>query len=391
MACQSAQVISRFSVFPDSISIVKGESTEIVLYLKKPASIHVYLQNINTYNVYPVNDTRIYPTGKNTFDFNGIVQGYTLDDNNSGYQVVQQLIPEGQYNIVIVAESNTIVTQVEHPLRVVDVPETYPIVSQLIVDPPVISPNEDGIDDAAMITIEIVEDVQSISIYAISESGDAYPIPEIEGESRPNMRGQHKFHFEAFSQLGDKLQNGLFTLQVEIEDNFGQRFVWESPLEVRDVGAIDAYIVDAEVTYKTSISNEFMQLCFELSVKNNGNTYLRTTGPWPNASYMIDENFVTQGFPEEKGIFRIGLDMEFIEGTYPYRWAIGSQNSELVLIMNQWYLAPGHIGNVSGCVNIPAASDFMPQYAWTGLLHEQTAEPLVNHRVAPYYLSSLSD
>jgi serine protease AprX len=94
-------------------------------------------------------------------------------------------------------------------------------------------------------------------------------------------------------------------------------------------------------------------------VRNDGNTALPTQGPDPGFLYIEGDTFITRGFPDATGNFRIGVDFDGRAGIdHPYRWGLGSP------------LAPGETRTITGLIQLrtPQARNY-----WVGLVQEHLA------------------
>ena len=228
-------------------------------------------------------------------------------------------------------------------------------------------------------------------MYVITPGDEAYPIPEAYGLAPPNAAGNHSYWFDALDILGERNNQRAIFSDSDAYDVFDQHVHWQLPLEVTNVGKVTGYIADGVVTYSGDLVDITETLCFSVTVVNSGNGYMRTIGPWPATIYDDTMNFTTLKYPEDKGAFRIGLDFESTAGQYPFRWALGKPDVDLVQLEGGWYLPPGHTSIVTGCVQFIEMPKINPQYAWVGLIHEQSDPQLVNHRVAPHLMTVISD
>lgn len=393
-ACQANPLIEDYSIEPTSINIGASRTVARISFaLNQPASVDIVLKNGSgsTFVLRQDDIHHVYPSGRHTFLFSGLVQGYILQDEQMPFEVIQRLVPDGDYSVVITAESGRDIAQSDHKLTVRNSITKLPTIDDFAVDPVVITPNEDGIDDAAKIILQLQQDLYQLTVYGVSQGGDAYPIPENESLVPPNSAGIHTYRFDALEQVGEKLHNELFYVIADAFDEYGQHIRWQIPLDVRDVGEVHGYILNGVVTYSPDEVKITETLCFSLTVLNSGDVYMRTIGPWSATTYQDSQNFVSMQYPEDKGSFRIGLDFESSDGQYPYRWAIGTPGVDLVEFENGWYLPPKHTGSVTGCVQFNEVPDINPQYAWLGLIHEQSDPQLVNHRVAPHQIKVVAE
>lgn len=381
--CSTQAVIEDLSINPAIIDITQHESTEISFSLVKPAYIKLYLRGMSTFPFYEAESSYLYPAGLHRIQFHGLVKGFLTDGEDYPFTVVQRAAPPGDYTVDVVASHANEVITLSHSLYISNTLIFTPPIDDLRVDPLVITPNNDGIDDAAMVYLTLSQDVDRLTVYALTDDGGAFPVPELAGASHPNALGRHIYHFEASPIMGEVLTDGTILIVVEVFDAYGQHIRWQQALQIKDTGEIQGYIWHGKVDYSSTTLSVGDELCFDLTVVNDGETYMRTIGPWSGTSYRDDANFVTLSFPEDKGVYRIGLDFESADGQYPFRWALGDPTANLVSRDGAWYLPPRHSSQVTGCVLITRLPEINPQYVWVGLLNEQTEQALVNHRVAP--------
>ncbi len=127
---------------------------------------------------------------------------------------------------------------------------------------------------------------------------------------------------------------------------------------------------------------------FTMAVRNTGLVPIRTAGPFdPEECYTLDENRYTKGFPQEPGVFRVGVDYETNTGAdHPWRWAVGTL-ADLDVVERDgdklYYLAPGKQALVRGCVRITRVPVRNPFYLWASLIHEDVEIAAINNRVSP--------
>lgn len=124
-------------------------------------------------------------------------------------------------------------------------------------------------------------------------------------------------------------------------------------------------------------------LCFTATVMNIGPVPIRTAGPWPGQLYKFSENSNTlaqreneRSWDQQHGSWRFGINFDTTGVDFPFRWAIGRKQDleeRLVDGQSQFYLLPGHRGQVSGCILFDRVPPVGTQYWWGGLLHEGVA------------------
>lgn len=93
-----------------------------------------------------------------------------------------------------------------------------------------------------------------------------------------------------------------------------------------------------------------------ITVQNNTNGTLRSQDPDPGFVYEEGESFLSRGFPEVKGAFRVGIDFDGrTDPDYPYRWGLGAP------------LAPGQTATITGAILMKHACT---RNYWSGLVRE---------------------
>lgn len=96
-----------------------------------------------------------------------------------------------------------------------------------------------------------------------------------------------------------------------------------------------------------------------ITVRNNGDIPLQTQGPDPTFAYEEGDTFVTRGFADTQGAFRVGVDFDQRAGIdHPYRWGLGAP------------LAPGQATTITGTIRLKIART---QGYWAGLVQERVA------------------
>lgn len=96
-----------------------------------------------------------------------------------------------------------------------------------------------------------------------------------------------------------------------------------------------------------------------ITVRNGGATSLPTQGPDPGFVYDEGDTFVSRGFADIGGNFRVGIDFDNRSGIdHPYRWGLGAP------------LAPGQSVTITGAIRLknPQAQKY-----WAGLVQEHIA------------------
>ncbi len=324
-----------------------------------------------------------------TVYFGGVVEGFLLPDEPApDYEIVQRVLPDGDYVWSLTADADAQGSAtVTGTLSIRDADATLPGIRGFTVSPKTFSPNQDGIDDRAIINLVLEKDVEELRVFLKGDDGIEHPIAEDETVTRPNEAGWHTYDYDGGIDAGSEPpEDGLYEVWAEARDAVGQIVQVSSTLEIVDAGLPRAYIVNGEVDYSATTLVLSDTLCFTLTVENDSDTHLRTTGPWPGTLYQSDQNFNTLGWSEESGVFRVALDFDTSLRNYPFRWGIGQPGVDLVEIDGNWYLPPRARSLVTGCLQIVEVPVRNPLYYWAGLIHEDVQIAAVNNRVNPNYV-----
>ncbi|MCU0522414.1 MAG: hypothetical protein MUF84_17195, partial [Anaerolineae bacterium] len=239
--------------------------------------------------------------------FGGVVEGYQRpDDPDLDYAVLKRMLPDGDYTWVLTADAGLDrVETATGTLTIVGADTTLPGIRGFTASPDTFSPNQDGISDRVTINLVLEKDVAELRVYLKGQDGLEHPIPEDERLYEPNAAGWHTYDYDGGIDAGSEPPpDGVYGLYAEALDAMGQHTMVTSSLELVNAGLPRAYIVNGEVEYSATTLVLSDTLCFTLTVENDSDTHIRTTGPWPGTTYRSDQNFNSVGWSEESGVFR---------------------------------------------------------------------------------------
>lgn len=320
--------------------------------------------------------------------FPGVVDGYTLPGEAYPFTILKRMLPDGVYTWEVAAVADdgerAVVTGT---LTLRDADTRLPAIRDLTIVPREIAPNQDGIDDVAEVTLWLDKDVDALSVYLRRPDGGTQALIHTPGEVEPNRAGQHRFVYDTRFVVGEPPPDGIHPLVVEARDRTGQHVMLTDTLSLRHSGIPRAYVVNDEVDWSSNTLVLSETLCFTLTVQNDSATYLRTGAPWSGAEYRGDVSYIEAGWPEDPGIFRVGVDFDTSLRSFPYRWGLGQPGRELVEIDGHWYLPPHARAQVTGCVQVVDVPTRNPLYFWIGLLHEGMVTPPRNTRISPNFVT----
>ncbi|MBN1873774.1 MAG: hypothetical protein JXA33_06060 [Anaerolineae bacterium] len=391
-ACGVQPSLTNVSVYPSVITPNgdgQHDASEIKFTLRRNATVSIYLDSQNKNGkvqrfVFRPPSTLSSNPKPYTVYFNGVVENYThIDDPYYDFEIVKRMLPDGDYTWHIIAEDTIGTQEVTGTLTIQNADILLPGIQGFSIYPKTFSPNQDGIDDRVTVNLILDKDVTTLHVYLLETDETIHYIPEDETrQTHSNAKGWHTFDYDGGIDVGnDPPSDGTYIIYAEAQDSSGQHVIVSDTLTIRNAGLPRAYIANGEVTYSTSVLELGDTLCYSLTVENDSNTYLRTTGPWSGATYRSDQNFNTLGWSEESGVFRVGMDFEGGLRNYPFRWGIGRPDDTLVEIEGYWYLPPRVTSIVTGCIQVveyPASNSL---YYWMGLIHEDVAIAEVNNHV----------
>ncbi len=359
--CRSAPLLSGVSVSPDTISPnADGESDVALIKYRLGRSARVSIILIDekgARHTFRADSSR--PPGAYEVLFGGVI------DN--------RLLPDGHYTCVFEAAADDGETaRFEQPLILSGGAADYIEIQNLDIYPAVFTPNRDGISDRVTVGYYLTKEATKVQVYLVGSDGQRYPVPE-DKIRKMGQVGNHEHDYDAGVDLGaEPPPDGTYTVVVEAEDAIGNRAEARGELRIENGGVPQVEIVNRAAEWSSTVVPLGQTLTFTCTVRNIGRVGVRTSGPQSGSTYTSSENFNTKGFPEEPGVFRIGVDYEgnSTARQYPYRWSLGL-DSELTVIDGENYLMPGQTATVVGHVQIIDKPLKIAPYYWIGLIHEQ--------------------
>lgn len=369
-----------------------GESdlTQISYELSRNATVSIYFEN-EAGERYYFRDSKRRGAGKYAVLFSGVVRGYVLEGETVEGEILNRLLQDGRYRWVVEAsDANGVTERAEGQIDIVEADPVLPEIRNFTVSPlsRVFTPNRDGIDDRVKPQFALAKDVESVRVFLQLEDGVELPIRELERDVPATREGYHIFDWDGGVDDGaTPPEDGTYPLVVLAQDAEGQRVRVEDKLTIQFGGVPRAEIFPPPNGETVAFDVTAVSLCdvitFTLTVRNYGNTPVRTSGPEPGLIYDSDWNYNTVGWPTESGVFRVGIGFENELSPYPYRWAVGSHN-DLEKIGDSYYLMPGERAVVTGSIRIVDELGVRnPQPMWAGLIHEDVEISQLNNRVDP--------
>ncbi len=380
-ACSGGVLISDATIEPAVISPnADGDSdvASISYSIRRPSKVSIYFVDANGQRYYFRKDR-----SRSARDYN-VLWGGVIDG---------RVLPDGQYTWVIEAtDARGVIDRRQGELSIVDADTTAPEFRNFAVNPSVISPNQDGIDDRASITYWLTKEVQEIQVYLLNprdtdNPNRKYPLEEHPGDVKSTEPGYHWFDYDGGVDLGaDPPPDGEYIVVAEAWDKVGNHTVVTSTLTIVNGGKPRAEIVQGEVLMLDPTDGDLNipiggTMIFTATIENYGRVPIRTAGPWPGTVYRSDQNFNTLAYAEDEkswfeqsGTWRFGLNYQSNFGQdWPFRYAVGRREDlrcELVDGREQCFLDPGERGVVFGTIIWVGVPPRNPFRIWGGLLHE---------------------
>ena len=355
--------------------------------------------------------------------FSGVVDGFVLDDEEIYGEIERRLIPNGTYTWQLSAVTDDETMIESGTLIVEDGDSPLPIMSIFTVSPSTFTPNQDGIDDRVEINVFLEKDVDSLEVFLLDSNDVRIPISARVEEREYGEAGRHRFDYEGGIDLGaDPPPDGTYTVVALAQDSVGQRIRQETELTIEIGGKpyaeIAPQVIGVDVVFDVQPYVEHLyttravigdlvsipdatdalaftqqitvpigdMLVFMLTVENYGDVPIRTTGPPPGTVYQQEQQAATLGWFDESGAWRVGIQCATSLTSYPYRWAVGS-DEDLIEVFDEMtgntfkYLPAGQQVIVWGAVRLTEIEVRNPQNCWAGLIHEDVEISIRNNNV----------
>jgi hypothetical protein len=357
--------------------------------------------------------------------FSGVVDGYLNQDETIPGVVERRLIPDGNYTWRLLAENDREREEISGTFVIENGDSPLPIMSVFTLGSQEFTPNQDGVNDRLFINVYLEKNA-TIRMFLVDENGRELPIAEREVGSRTDGEaGRYTFEYEGGVDLGqDPPPDGTYTVVALAQDEVGQRIRREASLDIRLGGKPRAEIApqftDSDVFYTVQeFSEEYRatynqagallgipdypevaginlitvplgdMLVFRLTINNYGTVPIRTTAPPPGTVYEQNQLAASIGALEEPGAWRVGIQCDTSQASYPYRWAIAADEDLITLVDPDTgrefrYLPAGARSEVWGAIRFTEINQFAnPQTCWAGLIHEQVEVSNENAFVDP--------
>lgn len=367
-----------------------NDATSISYTITRNAIVSIYFESNSSGERFYFRDSRLRGAGDYSVLFSGVVQAYQLPDEVVSAEIIQRLLQNDTYTWTIDAVDDKGVRETATgELVIADADTILPDMTGYEIFPTLFSPNRDGIDDRVKIQFDLAKEVATLRVFLRTHDDDELAIQEQPRGVAPLAEGRHIFDYEGGVDLGvTPPEDGVYQIVAYAEDAEGQKMTIESSVTLEYGGVPRAEVVSPVSADTLRIEDTSIQLCdtlhFEITVKNYGDTPIRTTGPAPGVVYDNDWNYNSLGWHTESGAWRVAIGYEDETKDYPYRWAVG-QLDELTQIGDFYYLMPDQTVVVSGGIRlVEPFSERREQPMWAGLIHEDVEISQFNNRVNPH-------
>jgi hypothetical protein len=351
--------------------------------------------------------------------FSGVVDGFTLPDENILGTVERRLLANGDYTWTLTAENDSESETAEGTLTIADADTPLPVMSTFTIGPSTFSPNQDGVADRVDIEVYL-EQPADLRVFLVGEGGQEYPISARKEGRQPGDAGRQMFDYDGGIDLkAEPPPDGTYKVVAVAQDNEGQRIRRETELTIVDGGKplaeIAAQSVGVDVVFQVEPYNDkyftdkttkgalvsppddpealrnlsiTMQvgdmLVFMLTVENYSDVGIRTTGPVPGTVYQQNQVAASLGEFVSPGAWRVGIQCDTSSEPFPYRWAVGAP--EVLETIEDptsgdvfTYLPAGARSVVWGAVRMTNIEELQnPQNCWAGLIQEAVEVSLRN-------------
>lgn len=321
--------------------------------------------------------------------FSGVVDGFSLPNDQVQGQILSRLLPDGVYTWTVAAVDDDGMTERQQgQITIRDADPELPDMRDFGVEPDFFTPNRDGISDRVQIQLYLPKDVADLRVFLVMPDGAERPILEYEQDIPDGAAGWHYYDYAGGVDEGaTPPPDGTYPIVAMARDMEGQTVRVEDEMTIAYGGVPRAHIFPPPTGETVQWDVTAVALCdtlhFTLTVENYGTTPIRTSGPPPGTVYDSDWNYNTLGWFTESGAFRVGIGFENEIANYPYRWAVGSPE-DLTEIDGQTYLMPGDRAVVTGGIRLTNVfGERNPQPVWAGLIHEDVEVSQFNARVDP--------
>lgn len=405
--CHLRPLLFDVSLSPDTISPNADgvdDATNITYELSRNAQVSIYFENQQGERFY-FRQGRPRSAGTFSVQWGGTInQDRWLEGEYGRQRVGSWVLPDGTYTWVVEATGEDGETQrIEGPITLAGGDQIVPELRKFTVTLPEFTPNQDGLADRTAVSYYLNKDVDSVRVYLYDpQKPDVeYPLEEQERAVKPGEAGYHYYDYDGGVDRGaDPPADGTYVVVGEARDLAGYHVVVSSTLTIVDGGKPRAEVVNGTIQWGDAVrSLEGTEmyiplgatLVFTTYIENYGRVPIRTSGPPSGTHYRSDQNYNTlavdmgeEGWHQQAGVWRFGINFDVSETDFPYRWAVGRPEELRCEVVEGWehcFLDPGQRGTVTGSIEMVGPFPREAIFAWGGLVHEYVGISAQNNYV----------
>jgi len=342
LSCQSGPLLSKVSLLRDTIS-PNGDNvddfTAINYTLSRKARLSITLIDPQG-KEYPIRSQEARSQGEYSAKLYG---NYAPD----GARADRRVMPNGEYTCLVVAEDeHGSSDEARVKLIIKDADTDPPQVTDVVISPKTISPNDDAVDDDTVISYGLTKE-STVGLSVTDESGNRFLIEAPKDKSAALY--SHRWNGTSNEKL---LPDGIYTVHIEAYDRAGNITDRQESIVLKGGGLSRLEITKVRF-YPTTVPVGGI-VNVEITVKNTGETELHTLGPAPGTAYDTVYNFMQftegsdpQGRPlyyERAGVWRVGVQWDQAASPYPARWGLFADPNQV--------LKPGEETIITGSIKV---------------------------------------
>ncbi len=349
-----------FDVMLSSNQLDPGHPIEVHYWLPEDAHIFVGLED-GRGHTYVVRNGEMRAAGSYTLTLRNVVDRPDLGPSE------RRALGAGSYTLKFRVQFRSgSVVEKRSEVQVTGARASAPVsIEDLRVSSPVLSPNDDGVNDEAEFEFRLSRDAW-VTAYVEGSWGR---LTLISGSWLPS--GVNRVAFKGRDPRDMPIPDGQYQFTLVAEDTEGNRTASGLGFAVRSSALAQATI--RKVVFEPLVIGLGQIVRVEVTVTNTGRVPVRTQGPDPGYLYTMKDTFSTvedHKYVERLGMWRVGVDWESNVGAgprrYPFRWGFGHD------------LSPGETVTVVGFIMVDqfvsAYSPYLTFFA--GLVQEGMGYPV---------------
>lgn len=237
-----------------------------------------------------------------------------------GGEIDGRVLPDGRYELVVEARADGgdgARAEARRSLEIRGADTRPPALLGFVLRPERFTPNQDGISDRVAISYRLEEEAE---MQVWLETAEGERITDLLGEQRtgepPGSQGPHVLDYDAGVDAdAPPPPDGDYVVVARARDAAGNVTEARAPLTIADGGQPRAALI-GDVDWSATLLPLGETLHFTATVRNVGNTPIRTRGPEPGHRYDNDESYNLQAPAEWLLLARQGEDAATLRVPY---------------------------------------------------------------------------